>query len=54
MGWVVKHKYAFNKYLGDKGETVASIVEAKVFKTKKSALEETKDSTIEVEVLKII
>lgn len=52
--WILKVKYSFNKYIGENKEIVSSIIEAKEFKTKKSATQYSHSLEQETEVLKKI
>lgn len=52
MAWIIKRSFAFNLYLGEDNKTVNSISEAKIYKTKKAALEATKDIKDSIEILK--
>lgn len=52
MAWIIKRSFAFNQYLGEDNKIVNSITEAKVYKTKKSAVEATKDIKDSIEILK--
>lgn len=58
MGWVIKYKHNFNKFIGKNEDMVSSIAEAKEYRTKKeatsvaSALAKSTNSVLEV--LKVI
>lgn len=53
MAWIAKDKFSFNLYYAGNGKVTRSISEAKKFKTKKEAIEETKTFKADFEILKI-
>ena len=54
MSWVLKHKYSFNKYIGEDLSTVMNIANAKQYRTKKEAGEDKKKIEAPLEILKVI
>lgn len=52
MPWILKKANTFNSYIGEKG-IVKNHSEAKVFKTKKLAIEHSKSLEFEATVMKV-